>query len=64
MNDPELGRLIVCYWRPVERGWRGGWYPVPRERRAEFTVALTDEGARLRVAKTGKPRDSGENTRS
>lgn len=39
MKDPELGRLIACYWkRPDGRYWRGGWYPVPPERRDEFQV--------------------------
>ena len=47
MTDPELGDLIVCYWKPPttdENGKRkypwfqGGWYPVPPERRDEFRV--------------------------
>lgn len=41
MNDPELGKLIVCYWRPPKKeypNWSGGWYPVPPERRDEFVV--------------------------
>lgn len=40
MNDAELGKLIVCFWKPPTKNppWRGGWYPVPPERREEFRV--------------------------
>lgn len=52
-EDPELGSLTVCYWRPPDRKypwWPGGWYPIPPDRREEFRVVRAPKRKKKGVA--------------